>query len=96
MISDEDRKAAEEWVKNNFGWYDGYEGWIAGFLAGVEHERKRQEQKQLDGWPYAQAYKEQVELNFQRQINKFAEMFKKLTPIEQVGEKHWRIRDGHE
>ena len=94
MLTDEDRKAAKDFASL----YKADHSYpiMQAFLAGIEHERKRQEDKARDGWPYAQAFKEQAELNFQRQMNRFAEMFRKLTPVEQVGEKHWRIKDGHE
>jgi len=86
MLTDQDRKDAEEWVNKELGdlrasrknadrlmWTMTYQG----VLYGIEHERKRWRKYHPEpGYNYAL-----------------------LTPknpfniIEQVGEKHWRIKD---
>lgn len=85
MITDEDKKAAEEWATRALGdvsklsdyeqglWYSYKEG----ILKGIEHERKR--------WA-----KYHPEPGFNYMLPTPSNPF---NIIEQVGEKHWKIKE---
>lgn len=98
MLTDEDRKAAQEWADKDTkpvqciqdlepDWNDfnniieNHRQWVirmkvAGYLHGIEHERKRRLVQEID-WTRGQVICP----------------VEPAMPIEPVGKKHWRIKD---